>query len=404
MSLVTKGIFIVAAKRTPFGSFGGKFMNKNATDLSVIAAKSALQSAKLNPEKVDNVIFGHVLPISSSDGGFLTRHVALKSGIPLEKPSFSLNRLCGSGFQSIVSGAQSILLGESKIVLTGGVENMSQVPFSVRNIRFGTSLGQKYQFEDSLWLGFSDTYCNLSMGETAEKLGSQYNLKRQEVDEFALRSQQLWKAANDAGRFNEEIAPVTITVKKQDIVVNTDEHPRPQTTLQNLSKLPSIFKKDGLVTAGSSSGISDGAGVIILASEEVIKTEQLTPLARLVGYSVVGVEPSIMGIGPVPAIQKLLKITNKTLNDIELIEINEAFGSQTLACVKELKLDINKLNVDGGSIALGHPLAASGSRITAHLVHELRRRKTGSLGIGSACIGGGQGIALMIEEIGRAHV
>lgn len=374
-------------------------MNKNATDLSVIAAKSALQSAKLNPEKVDNVIFGHVLPISSSDGGFLTRHVALKSGIPLEKPSFSLNRLCGSGFQSIVSGAQSILLGESKIVLTGGVENMSQVPFSVRNIRFGTSLGQKYQFEDSLWLGFSDTYCNLSMGETAEKLGSQYNLKRQEVDEFALRSQQLWKAANDAGRFNEEIAPVTITVKKQDIVVNTDEHPRPQTTLQNLSKLPSIFKKDGLVTAGSSSGISDGAGVIILASEEVIKTEQLTPLARLVGYSVVGVEPSIMGIGPVPAIQKLLKITNKTLNDIELIEINEAFGSQTLACVKELKLDINKLNVDGGSIALGHPLAASGSRITAHLVHELRRRKTGSLGIGSACIGGGQGIALMIEAL-----
>lgn len=399
MSLVTKGIFIVAAKRTPFGAFGGKFMNKNATDLSVIAAKSALQSAKLNPEKIDNVIFGHVLPISSSDGGFLTRHVALKSGIPLEKPSFSLNRLCGSGFQSIVSGAQSILLGESKIVLTGGVENMSQVPFSVRNIRFGTSLGQKYQFEDSLWLGFSDTYCNLSMGETAEKLGSQYNLKRQEVDEFALRSQQLWKAANDAGRFNEEIAPVTITVKKQDIVVNTDEHPRPQTTLQNLSKLPSIFKKDGLVTAGSSSGISDGAGVIILASEEVIKTEQLTPLARLVGYSVVGVEPSIMGIGPVPAIQKLLKITNKTLNDIELIEINEAFGSQTLACVKELKLDINKLNVDGGSIALGHPLAASGSRITAHLVHELRRRKTGSLGIGSACIGGGQGIALMIEAL-----
>lgn len=399
MSLVTKGIFIVAAKRTPFGSFGGKFTNKSATDLSVIAAKSALQSAKLNPEKIDNVIFGHVLPISSNDGGFLTRHVALKSGIPLEKPAFSLNRLCGSGFQSIVSGAQSILLGESKIVLTGGVENMSQVPFAVRNIRFGTTLGQKYHFEDVLWLGLLDSYCNLNMGETAEKLGSQYNLKREEVDEFALRSQQLWKAANDAGRFNEEIVPVTITVKKQDIIVNTDEHPRPQTTLQHLTKLPSIFKKDGLVTAGSSSGISDGAGVIILASEEVIKTEQLTPLARLVGYSIVGVEPSIMGIGPVPAIQKLLKITNKTLNDIELIEINEAFGTQTLACAKDLKLDINKLNVDGGAIALGHPLAASGSRITAHLVHELRRRKTGSLGIGSACIGGGQGIALMIEAL-----
>ncbi|KOC70732.1 3-ketoacyl-CoA thiolase, mitochondrial [Habropoda laboriosa] len=378
---------------------GGVFTNKSATDLSIVAVKSALQSAKLNPEKIDSVVFGHVLPLSSADGVFLARHVALKSGIPLEKPAFSVNRLCGSGFQSIINGAQSILSGESKIVLTGGAENMSQSPFVVRNVRFGTFLGQKYDFEDSLWLGLLDTHCNLPMGATAEKLGSQYGLKRQEVDEFALRSQQLWKAANDAGRFKEEIAPVTVTVKRQDVVVNTDEHPRPQTTIQSLTKLAPVFKKDGLVTAGSASGISDGAAVVILASEEAVKTESLTPLARLVGYSVVGVEPSIMGIGPSPAIKQLLEITNKNLSDVELVEINEAFGAQTLACAKDLELDINKLNVDGGAIAVGHPLGASGSRITAHLVHELRRRNSGKLGVGSACIGGGQGIAVMVEVL-----
>ncbi|CAK9832157.1 3-ketoacyl-CoA thiolase, mitochondrial [Anthophora retusa] len=399
MSIVTKGVFIVAAKRTPFGTMGGVFTNKSATDLSVVAATSALQSAKLKPERIDSVVFGNVLPLSSADGAFLARHVALKSGVPLEKPAFSVNRLCGSGFQSIINGTQSILTGESKIVLTGGVENMSQSPFVVRNIRFGTTLGQKYDFEDSLWLGLLDTYCNLPMGVTAEKLGSQYGLKRQEVDEFALRSQQLWKAANDAGRFKEEIAPVTVTVKRQDVVVNTDEHPRPQTTIQSLTKLAPVFKKDGLVTAGSASGISDGAAVVILASEEAVKAEGLTPLARVVGCSVVGVEPSIMGIGPSPAIKQLLKVTNKNMNDIELVEINEAFGAQTLACVKDLDLDINKLNVDGGAIAVGHPLGASGSRITTHLVHELRRRKSGKLGIGSACIGGGQGIAVMVEVL-----
>ncbi|XP_017875703.1 3-ketoacyl-CoA thiolase, mitochondrial [Ceratina calcarata] len=399
MSNITKGVFIVAAKRTPFGTMGGAFLNKSATDLSIVAATSALQSANLKPEKVDNVIFGHVLASASSDGAFLARHVALKSGVPIEKPAFAVNRLCGSGFQSIVSGAQSIVTGESKIVLTGGAENMSQAPFVVRNIRFGTTLGQKYEFEDSLWLGLLDTYCNLPMGMTAEKLGAKYGLTREQVDEFALRSQQLWKAANDAGRFKEELAPVTVTVKKQEVIVNTDEHPRPQTTPQSLAKLAPVFKKDGIVTAGSASGICDGAGAVILASEEAVKAEGLTPLARLVGYSIVGVEPSIMGIGPAPAIKQLLKVANKTLNDVELVEINEAFGAQTLACAKDLDLDINKLNVNGGAIALGHPLAASGSRITTHLVHELRRRKAGKLGIGSACIGGGQGIAVMVEVL-----
>lgn len=399
MSVITKGIFIVAAKRTPFGTMGGMFVNKNATELSVVASQAALQAAGLKPDKVDSVVFGHVLMSSSSDGAFLPRHAALKTGVPLEKPAFGVNRLCGSGFQAIVSGAQCILTGESKIVLTGGAENMSQAPFVVRGVRYGTALGQKYDFEDSLWVGLLDSYCNLPMGVTAEKLGAKYNLKREEVDQFALSSQQRWKAANDAGRFNEEMAPVQVKIKKQDTTVNVDEHPRPQTTVESLAKLKPVFQKDGLVTAGSASGICDGAGAVILASEEAVKAEGLKPLARLVGYTVVGVEPSIMGIGPAPAIKNLLKLTGKTLDDIEIVEINEAFGAQTLACAKDLNLDLNKLNVDGGAIALGHPLAASGSRITAHLVHELRRRKAGKLGIGSACIGGGQGIAVMVEAL-----
>ncbi|XP_077261429.1 yippee interacting protein 2 [Temnothorax americanus] len=399
MSAVTKGIFIVAAKRTPFGTMGGMFVNKSATDLSVVTSTAAIQAAGLKPEKIDSVVFGHVLANSSSDGAFLARHTLLKSGIPLQKPALSVNRLCGSGFQAIVSGAQNILMGDSKIVLTGGAENMSQAPFVVRNVRYGTALGQKYEFEDSLWVGLLDTYCNLPMGITAEKLGAQYNLKREEVDQFALNSQQRWKAANDAGHFKEEIVPVQVKVKKQDTTVGVDEHPRIQTTLETLAKLKPVFQKDGLVTAGSASGICDGASVVILASEEAVKTEGLKPLARLVGYSVVGVEPSIMGIGPAPAIRNLLKAAGKTLDDVELVEINEAFGAQTLACAKELNLDLNKLNVNGGAIAVGHPLAASGSRITAHLVHELRRRKAGKFGIGSACIGGGQGIAVMVEAL-----
>lgn len=399
MSIATKGIFIVAAKRTPFGTMGGVFTNKSATELSVVATNAAIQSAGIKPEKIDSVIFGQVLTLSSADGAFLPRHVLLQSGIPLERPALGINRLCGTGFQTIVNAAQNIISGESRIVVAGGAENMSQVPFVVRGIRYGTVLGQKHEFEDALWAGLYDSYCKLPMGVTAEKLGAKYNLTREEVDEFALRSQQLWKAANDAGYFKEELAPVTVKVKKQDVTVSVDEHPRPKTTKESLAKLNPVFQKDGLVTAGSASGVCDGAGALILASEEAVKEEKLVPLARLVGYSVVGVDPSIMGIGPVPAIRNLLKTTGKTLNDIELVEINEAFGAQTLACVKELQLDMNKLNVNGGAIALGHPLGASGSRITTHLIHELRRRKAGKLGIGSACIGGGQGIAVMIERL-----
>ncbi|XP_001606212.1 3-ketoacyl-CoA thiolase, mitochondrial [Nasonia vitripennis] len=399
MTTITKGIFIVAAKRTPFGKMGGAFTGKSITELSVVASNAAIQAANLKPEQIDNVVFGNVLPLSSSDGAFMPRHVLLKCGIPLEKPALGVNRLCGSGFQAIVSGAQSILTGEAKVVLTGGAENMSQMPFVVRNVRFGTVLGQKHEFEDSLWLGLLDTHCGMPMGMTAEKLGAQFGVTRKEVDEFALRSQHTWKAANDAGYFKAEIAPVTLKSKKGEVSVTVDEHPRPQTKIEDLSKLPSIFKKDGLVTAGTASGVCDGAGVVILASEDAVKANGLKPIARLVGYSTVGVDPTIMGIGPSPAIKNLLKAAGKSLNDMELVEINEAFGAQTLACAKDLNLDINKLNVNGGAIAVGHPLGASGSRITGHLVHELRRRNAGKFAIGSACIGGGQGIAVMVEAL-----
>ncbi|XP_014243498.1 3-ketoacyl-CoA thiolase, mitochondrial [Cimex lectularius] len=398
MAAFTKGVFIVAAKRTPFGTYGGYFVKKSACDLQEVAAKAALASGNVPPEKVDSVVIGNVLANTSSDSIFMPRHVLLRCNIPLERPALGINRLCGSGFQAIVNGAQNILCGDSQVVLTGGTDNMSQSPYAVRNIRFGAPLGSKIEFEDTLWVGLTDTYCNLPMGLTAEKLASKYKIERAEVDEYAFRSQTLWKKAHDGGFFKEELAPVTVNIKKKDVVVDTDEHPKQQSTLENFKKLPPVFKKDGVVTAGSASGVCDGAGAVVLASEEAVKANNFTPLARLVGYCVVGVEPSIMGIGPAPAITQLLKLVGKSLKDIDLVEINEAFGAQTLACAKELDLDMNKLNVNGGAIALGHPLAASGSRITAHLVHELRRRKA-KLGIGSACIGGGQGIALLVESV-----
>ncbi|XP_028176315.1 3-ketoacyl-CoA thiolase, mitochondrial [Ostrinia furnacalis] len=396
MSVAVKGVFIVGAKRTPFGTFGGVFRNTSATELQTIAATAALKEANVAPDQVDTVTVGQVMSGTQTDGIYTPRHAALKAGIPQEKPVLGINRLCGSGFQSVINGAQDILTGAAKVSLAGGVENMSQAPFAVRGVRFGTTLGLNYAFEDTLWAGLTDSYCGLPMGMTAEKLGAQYSITRDEVDNFALQSQQRWKTSNDAGVFKAEIEPVTLTIKRKQVSVTVDEHPRPQTTLEGLKKLPPVFKKEGLVTAGTASGISDGAGAIVLASEEAAKG--LKPLARLVGWSVVGVDPSIMGVGPVPAIQNLLKATNMTLNDVDLIEINEAFCAQTLACAKALKLDMNKLNVNGGATALGHPLGASGSRITAHLVHELRRRGL-KRAIGSACIGGGQGIALMVEAV-----
>jgi len=398
MASLTKGIFIVAAKRTAFGTFGGKLLEKTCVDLQEVAAKGALAAGNIDPKIIDSVVIGNVISCSSVDGTYIARHVLLRCGIPIDKPALTINRLCGSGFQSIVNGAHDILMGDSKVVLTGGTDNMSQAPFALRNVRFGTRLGVDNKLEDTLWASLTDAHCKTPMGVTAENLADKYKLTRQEVDEFAYNSQQKWKKAQDGGYFKAEITPTKIKVKRQEVDFEVDEHPKPSTTLEGLGKLATVFKKDGVVTAGSASGISDGAGAVIIASEAACKEHNLKPLARLVGYGIAGVEPTIMGIGPVPAIQKVLKVSGVSLNDVDLFEINEAFGAQTLACQKELNIDMNKLNVNGGAIALGHPLAASGSRITAHLVHELKRRNA-KYGIGSACIGGGQGIALLLESV-----
>uniref|UniRef100_A0A336MAM4 CSON014492 protein n=1 Tax=Culicoides sonorensis TaxID=179676 RepID=A0A336MAM4_CULSO len=396
MSAITKGIFIVGAKRTAFGTFGGSFKNVSATQLQTVAGKAALEQAGLKPDQIDSVNIGNVLSLSQTDGIYIPRHVQLKLGIPKEKGALGLNRLCGSGFQAVVSGAQDILVGAAKVSLTGGVDNMSQSPYVARGIRFGTTLGVNPQLEDALWAGLTDSYCKLPMALTAENLGEQYKISRDEVDNFALRSQQNWKKGHDEGAFKSEITAVKIKVKGKEVDFEVDEHPRPQTAIEGLKKLPALFKKDGVVTAGTASGICDGASSVIVASEDAVKEYNLKPLARLVAYSTVGVPPEIMGIGPVPAIQNVLKVAGWNLADLDLIEINEAFGVQTLACAKALELDMNKLNMNGGAIALGHPLGASGSRITAHLVHELRRKGL-KKAVGSACIGGGQGIALLLE-------
>uniref|UniRef100_F7IHH1 Acetyl-CoA acyltransferase 2 n=1 Tax=Callithrix jacchus TaxID=9483 RepID=F7IHH1_CALJA len=384
-----RGVFVIAAKRTPFGAYGGLLKDFTATDLSEFATKAALSAGKVSPETVDSVIVGNVLQ-SSSDAPYLARHVGLRVGIPKEIPALTINRLCGSGFQSIVNGCQEICVKEAEVVLCGGTESMSQAPYCVRSVRFGTKLGSDIKLEDYLWVGLTDQHIKLPMAITAENLAVKHKISREECDKYALQSQQRWKAANDAGFFNNEMASIEVKTKKGKQIMEVDEHARPQTTLEQLQKLPPVFKKDGTVTAGNASGIADGAGAVIIASENAVKKHNFTPLARIVGYFVAGCDPSIMGIGPVPAINGALKKAGLSLKDMDLVEVNEAFAPQYLAVEKSLDLDPSKTNVNGGAIALGHPLGGSGSRITAHLVHELRRRG-GKYAIGSACIGGGQG-------------
>ncbi|KAG7178020.1 3-ketoacyl-CoA thiolase-like [Homarus americanus] len=395
---MSAGIFIVGAKRTPFGTFGGKLAKHSPTDLQEVAAKAALTAANVNPELVDSVVVGNVIGCAHTDTIYISRHVGLRCGVPISSPALTVNRLCGSGFQSVINGAHDILMGDSKIVLTGGTDSMSLAPYAVRNIRFGTRLGTDLSMEDTLWASLTDAHSKTPMGVTAENLAAKYNITREDADAFALKSQLNWKNGQDNGHFDAEIAPVSIKTKKGPADMTVDEHPKPQTLLESLAKLPSVFKKNGTVTAGTASGICDGAGAVILASEEACKEQNLKPLARLVGYAVAGVEPSIMGIGPAPAIRKLLKVSGVDLKDVGMVEINEAFAPQTIACQKELDLDPAILNMNGGAIALGHPLGASGSRITAHVAHEIRRRGL-KYGIGSACIGGGQGIALLLESL-----
>jgi acetyl-CoA acyltransferase 2 len=389
-------VVLVNAARTPFGNFGGALRDVSAIDLAVVASKAALQRANVAPEKIDQVILGNVIQ-SSADAIYAARHVGLKTGCREDVPALTLNRLCGSGLQAIVSGAQQLLLGEAKYVLAGGTENMSQSPHVIRGARWGLALGQG-KLEDSLWEGLTDSYNNMPMAITAENLAERYEISRQEADEFSLRSQRGAAKAVEQGYFAEEIATVEVPGKKGPTVVDKDEGPRPGVTMEQLAKLPARFKKDGIVTPGNASGITDGAAMVVLTTAEQARKDGLEPIGRLVSWGVVGVDPDIMGIGPAFAIPQAAERAGLSLDDFDLVEINEAFAPQVLACVHALHLDIDKLNPNGGAIALGHPLGASGARITYTLLHELRRRKK-KYGVASACIGGGQGIAGVVEAL-----
>jgi acetyl-CoA acetyltransferase family protein len=346
---------------------------------------------------VEHVVFGNVLQ-TSADAIYLARHIGLRSGAPIETPAVTVNRLCGSGFEAVAQAAQQIVLGESQVVLAGGTESMSQAPHVVRGARWGLRLGPAAPLEDSLWEALRDPSCGLSMAETAEKLAERYRIGRQAVDCYAARSQSCAASGWKAGAFGDEIVAVSIQNRKtrQSEEWAADEHMRPATTVEALAKLPPYFKKDGVVTAGNASGICDGAAALVLASGHYAKERGFRPLGRLLAWASAGVDPSTMGLGPVPASRKALERAGLKLDNMDLIEINEAFAAQYLAVEQELGLDRERTNVDGGAIAIGHPLGASGARITLHLLHALRRRG-GRYGLGSACIGGGQGAAVVVE-------
>jgi len=393
----SKDIVILSGKRTAFGTFGGSLKGFTASDLGVFSSKAAIEAAGITADQIDHTFFGNALQ-TSADAIYLARHVALRSGVPQEKPAVTVNRLCGSGFEAIVQGAKEILLGGADVTLCGGTESMSQAPHVLRGARWGSlRLGPAGgALEDMLWESLTDTNCDLTMAQTAEELAERYELGREEVDQVALASQQRAKAAWDEGRFEAEITPVTIKSRKGETEFAYDEHIRPDVTLEALGALRPYFKKDGLLTAGNASGIGDGSASAVVASAEWAEQNGIQPLGRIVSWGFVGVEPRVMGIGPAPAARMALEKAGLSLADMDLVEVNEAFAPQYKSVERELGLDPDKTNVDGGAIAITHPLAASGARITIHLLHELRRRG-GRYGLGSACIGGGQGGAVIVE-------
>ena len=391
-----RDVFIVGGARTPMAAYVGALKDLSALELGAIAARGALQKSGLPADAVDDVVFGNVLQ-TSADAHYGARHVALKAGIPIEVPALTVNRLCGSGLQAAISGAQHIQLGEAEVVLAGGTESMSQAPHVVRGLRGGLKLGQG-KLEDSLYECLLDPMCGLFMAQTAEKCAAQYQISREEQDRYAVRSQQRASEAWQTGRFADEVIPVEITSRKGTTVVDRDDHLRGETTLEALATLPAAFSKEGTVTAGNASGIVDGAAALILASREAVERHGLMPLARLQSWAAVGVDPAMMGMGPAPAIRKVLHRASMRQDDVDLFEINEAFAAQYLAVEQELGLDRDRVNVNGGAIALGHPLGMTGARLLLTLVLELRRRGK-KRGIASACIGGGQGIAALVEIV-----
>ena len=388
-------IVILNGARTPFGAFCGSFKDVSATALGVSAAKAALERSGVRPEWIDQTIFGNVIQ-SSPDAAYLARHVGLHVGVRIDSTAVTLNRLCGSGFEAVIAGAKEILLGRAKFALCGGSENMTQSPFQLWGGRTGIALGQA-KMTDSLSEGLRDSYNGLPMGVTAENLAKKYDVTRQDSDQLSLESQQKAEVARQRGVFAEEIVAVEVKKKGKVERVETDEHPRPATTIEALAKLPLVFDKEGIVTAGSSSGICDGAAAMVLTSKDEAERRGLSYLATLRAYGVSGCDPSIMGIGPVHAARSAVLDLGKSIDDMEVVEVNEAFAPQVIAVERELGLKRSRLNVNGGAIALGHPLGASGARITLSLALELRRSQK-RWGLGSACIGGGQGIAVILES------
>jgi acetyl-CoA acetyltransferase family protein len=393
---MTSNIYILGGARTPMGEYAGRLKDVSAIELGAIASKAGMTRTGVTPDMVDHVVFGNVLQ-TSSDAVYGARHVGLKAGLPIEVPALTVNRLCGSGIQAAVSAGQLIRLAEADVVLTGGMESMSQAPHVIRGLRSGLRLGQG-QLEDSLWSALLDTHCGCTMAATAENCASKYGISRDAQDRYALRSQQLADAAWKAGRFADEVAPVEMKTRRGTDVFAEDDHRRADSTLEGLAKLPTAFSKNGCVTAGNASGIVDGAAALLLASERGVEKHGLRPIARLTHWAAVGVEPTMMGMGPAPATRLVLERAGLTLADLDLIEVNEAFAAQYLSVEQELGLDRDKVNVNGGAIALGHPLGMTGTRLLLTLTLELRRRGL-KRGLATACIGGGQGIAAIVETV-----
>ena len=390
-----QAVYILSAVRTPIGKFGGSLSSLTAADLGVVAAKAAIERARVQPEQIEESIFGNAR--QAGGGPNPARQISMRSGIPQEAPAFTVNKACASGMKSIALAYQSILLGDASCILAGGTESMSRVPYYLE-ARWGFRLGNQELVDGMYRDGFFCPLAKMVMGETAEVLAEQYKISRDEQDEFALLSQTRAARAIAAGRFNDELTPVTIEGKRGAATFSRDEHPFPDASLEKLGKLAPVFSKTGTITAGNSSGITDGAAALLVAGENFVKRNNLKPLARIAAVTTVGVDPRIMGIGPVPALRKLEEKHNLKLHDFGLIELNEAFAAQVLACDRELNFNRDKLNVNGGAIALGHPLGCTGTRITVTLLHELLKRNT-KRGVATLCVSGGLGMALALENV-----
>ncbi len=390
-------IFIVSAVRTPIGKFGGVLAEMSAPELGAYAAKAALERAKVEGAQLDEVIMGNARP--AGVGPNPARQIAKRAGVPNEVPAYTVNKACGSSLRALLNAVQALKCGDAQAILVGGSESMSRVPYLLTKARWGYRLGHEKVVDAMHQDGFLCPLCGQIMGETAETLAQQYNISREEQDRYAMETQQRCEIARKQGRFDDEIVPVEITVGKgEKKIITADEHPRDGVTLESLAKLPPVFRQDGTVHAGNSSGIVDGAAALLVATEAFVKRNQTPVLARIAAYTNAGVDPAIMGLGPVPAVRRLLQQHNLQLSDIDLIELNEAFAAQVLACDRELHFDRSRLNVNGGAIALGHPIGATGARITVTLVHEMRKRKA-KRGLATLCISGGLGIALLLEGV-----